>query len=117
MFPVFESRLVIPGSWPASILSIGLGGDKGIWESRVVREGGFANVITEMKYRLKFGLYLMGALMPILIIAAFFASSDILTALAIIPVYLGLGFLFRIQGLFAHDSAIGEAQKLVRSKA
>lgn len=116
MFPVFEKRFVLPDHWPASTHSIGLGDDKGMWESRVVREGGFANVITEMKSGSKFGLYMMGVLVLIMIPVTLFALDPI-AALAIIPVYLGLGFLLRIGGSFAHDSAIGQARELFRPKA
>ncbi|MAK59626.1 MAG: hypothetical protein CMK09_01485 [Ponticaulis sp.] len=117
MFPVFVRRFALPEHWQASTQSIGLGSDKGMWESRVVREGGFANVITELKYGSKFGLCLMGALMPIMTIGVFFTSSDLFTTFAIIPVDLGLGFPLRIRGSFAHDSAVGQARQLFKLKA
>lgn len=107
---------MLPEHWPASTHSIGLGDDKGMWESRVVREGEFANVITEMKYGSKFGLCVMGLLVLIMIPVTLFALDPI-AALAIIPVYLGLGLLLRIEGSSAHDSAIGQARQLFRPKA
>lgn len=83
----------------------------------MVRDGEFANVITEMKYGSKFGLYLLGALMLIMIPFSMPSVPNPIFAFSFIPIYLSFGFLLRIRGSIAHGSAVGAARQLLRSKA
>lgn len=115
MFPVFTHRLTLSDQWPTSTKTIGLGAGTGMWESRVTRHEGYAEVVTQMSSGWRTQLHLLGVLMLIVMVASAFTVSNPLISLGCIPVYLGLAIPMRIRGAIANGAALREARDMLKA--